>query len=976
MKPKSVAQESKPLKQEGRANTKTEAFKNWFGDSKVVDENGNPKIVYSGHSNIELYGNKFNEKKATAGGFYATENPQIASNYAVGKIGVKEHYEHGLEYRLGDKLNKKIWQIELNDEQQQKAYEFILNETGQDFKRYVEENKIYDTNVKRWSYQGLRSLQNIYDFMESMGDTISYWNDNVRGKSNFDDLLDVLKIKNSNYYDSRGGVFPVYLSIQNPIDTSKDFPVDLMKALEIKAKREKILSDSEVRELVWTKDYPLRNWIAEIKKMQETEEETFWATHIPAKALPIIKEYGYDGVKDVGGKMGGEEHAVWVAFNGTQVKSINNKGTWSQQDSNMLNQETKGSFQNIDGINIIKIFEGADESTLVHEFAHMFLRRYIDVAPELIEPVKKWAGVKDITNEAEYRKLQEKFARGFEAYLREGKAPTTELQTVFDKFREWLLELYKNIKDLNIVINDDMRKFFDDMLTGQQTQLGTKEQSDIELAQQIEAEKNRQKEYLENLSIDSQSNDFKEQLIEGTKDTYRSGAEWADTSFVPLTSRLGSISIKLKQALRRFDFNSLGNNTKINNRVKPFLEKYSKLEVVDARTLDYALKRRDINKILEIVEENNMLKDYEEVKNVLQELYDGAEQVQLDMGFLDNYFPTRVKDPYKFMSFIKGTENWSKIEAELKIMDPDNEMTDVEQAQAIGTMLRGFGGDKALLARPSYTKERQIIDLTPQMNAYYNDSSKTLIDYIRAMTEIIEARKLFGKSEKDINQSIGMVVNDMIKSGDIEFKDEQKAKEILIARFNSKGTSKIWSLYKDFTYLTLLGSPISAITQIEDIGITLYRAGFFNTTKGLISSIAGTSDIKLEDLGLVEIAEEFADETIAKKTIKKIFKLTGFKFMDRLGKESFINAVYLKYKQQAENTSDRFMEMLDNIFGDESSQVLADLKGNEISENIKYLMFNELAEIQPITMSEMPESYVTGGNIRLLYTLKSFTLKR
>lgn len=321
-------------------NIDTPEFKNWFSNSKVVDEKGNPKVVYSGHSNIELYGNKYNEKKATAGGFFATDSPEMASNYAVGKIRVKEYYENGLEYRLGKNLNKKIWQIDLDEDQQKKAYDFILNETGQDFKKYIEDNKNYDKDVRRWSYQGLGKLQNIYDFMNQMGDTISHWDNNVRGKSNFDDLLDTLGIKNSNYYDSRGGVFPVYLNIKNPIDTSEKFPEDLLKALEDKAKRERYLSESETRDLNWTSEYPLRNWIKDIKQMDQTGEETFWSTHIPKKALPIIKQFGYDGIKDTGGKGGGQKHAVWIAFNGTQIKSIHNK-TFNPEDQRMSYQLKK-----------------------------------------------------------------------------------------------------------------------------------------------------------------------------------------------------------------------------------------------------------------------------------------------------------------------------------------------------------------------------------------------------------------------------------------------------------------------------------------------------------------------------------------------------------------------------------------------------------------------------------------------------------
>ena len=55
----------------------------WFGNSQAIDEAGKPKVLYSGHSNVAMYGDKYDPKKSTAGGFYVTENPEIASNYAL-----------------------------------------------------------------------------------------------------------------------------------------------------------------------------------------------------------------------------------------------------------------------------------------------------------------------------------------------------------------------------------------------------------------------------------------------------------------------------------------------------------------------------------------------------------------------------------------------------------------------------------------------------------------------------------------------------------------------------------------------------------------------------------------------------------------------------------------------------------------------------------------------------------------------------
>ena len=63
---------------------KTEAFKRWFGDSKVVDENGKPMVVYRGTD--QDYGPTMRVAKegALGAGIYTTPNPEFASSYAEG----------------------------------------------------------------------------------------------------------------------------------------------------------------------------------------------------------------------------------------------------------------------------------------------------------------------------------------------------------------------------------------------------------------------------------------------------------------------------------------------------------------------------------------------------------------------------------------------------------------------------------------------------------------------------------------------------------------------------------------------------------------------------------------------------------------------------------------------------------------------------------------------------------------------------
>lgn len=81
---------------------------------------------------------------------------------------------------------------------------------------------------------------------------------------------------------------------------------------------------------------------------------------------------------------------------------------------------------------------------------------------EISATLKKWLKADDLQSLTV--KQHEKFARGFEAYLMEGKAPSLELQTAFAHFKAWLTQIYKVIRNLNVKLNDDVRRVFDRML--------------------------------------------------------------------------------------------------------------------------------------------------------------------------------------------------------------------------------------------------------------------------------------------------------------------------------------------------------------------------------------------------------------------------------------------------------------------------------------------------------------------------------
>lgn len=120
----------------------------------------------------------------------------------------------------------------------------------------------------------------------------------------------------------------------------------------------------------------------------------------------------------------------------------------------------------------IDLFSTADKSTLLHEMAHAYLSEILYFA-KMKNTTQKVLDIKkqldnflgEPENNGRYStKQQEKFATSFEAYLKEGKAPTARLRNVFEKFAQWLASIYDGIKDSLPKINEETKKLFDTIL--------------------------------------------------------------------------------------------------------------------------------------------------------------------------------------------------------------------------------------------------------------------------------------------------------------------------------------------------------------------------------------------------------------------------------------------------------------------------------------------------------------------------------
>ncbi len=198
-------------------------------------------------------------------------------------------------------------------------------------------------------------------------------------------------------------------------------------------------------------------------------------------ASEILEKHGIKGITYEGQQDG----RCFVIFNPDDVQVLDKFYQMEMPSDRELNLEVasvretagenspqgaRGSFTRRPdtGEAIIKLFQTADASTVVHELGHFFLddmRRFAD-NPETeaqLQAIYRYVGALDGNLN---REQHEYFARSFEAYLLDGRSPNTLLKKVFRRFKSWLRGVYGEIKALNVDLDDNIRKTFDDMLGG------------------------------------------------------------------------------------------------------------------------------------------------------------------------------------------------------------------------------------------------------------------------------------------------------------------------------------------------------------------------------------------------------------------------------------------------------------------------------------------------------------------------------
>lgn len=431
------------------------AFARWFGDSKVVDENGQPLVVYHGSPDARFLKTddaQFKGMSARFGGeprdddgaFWFASSKATANSYADDRrafdyqnaeAGVEAFYV-SLKNPLIVEANGKMWRdaqqrgktSDVIDEAREKGHDGVIIRNVRDDYNNDYRNRPTDTFLA-FRPEQIKSVNNRGTF-DPADPRILY----QRDKMQYPIAPRSEWYGEGTYKESGGRLVSMspdeYLSLVRPLQ------MDELTRENIDLLKDHIQSGKTLDPLL----------IRENGK-EDGRHRAYAAKELGIEAVPVIV---YGSLAE-----GRAEYSLY--------QSGGKDGA-------------RGSIKFMpDGRAIMTLFEKENLSTVLHEFGHLYWKVMTEIAvlpdaPEQIvkdvDTVRAWAGAKPLAESSDPLTVEqeEKIADGFLEYLRKGDAPSSALQSAFVRFKGWLTRLYRGYRDTLPKITPEVKDVFDRML--------------------------------------------------------------------------------------------------------------------------------------------------------------------------------------------------------------------------------------------------------------------------------------------------------------------------------------------------------------------------------------------------------------------------------------------------------------------------------------------------------------------------------
>lgn len=502
-------------------------------------------------------------------------------------------------------------------------------------------------------------------------------------------------------------------------------------------------------------------------------------------------------------------------------------------------------------------------------------------------------------------------------------------------------------------------------------------------------------------------------------EAYKNAKEFVSDTLVPISRKLKNIDQKLAAIFRDHERKINTTTRQYLDRTAPFITSMTKRlkgNETKKNEFKFHLLNGDMGKIRIMLDDLNVSakvgKEFEEMQKAFEEIRNYARQEGgIDVGYQQGYFPRLVLNSVDFRSKLKGDELNAVTKALQEYAQKEGlgsiELIDKGVAAEITSRtLRGVPVQPGA-SLPGNLKQRQIgrIEDMDMINAYA-DPADALKHYVETTVQAVERRKFLYRNPNAKGEQVGfegsrdrqgadlgmnMEVDDSLAGqvaqrllkdrNDLGPEDVDKLKEIIQARFSGKTVNPFVQGVKNLNYIQVMGNFGSAITQLGDLAYSIHFNGFGNTFKSLFNQKENFDFVKYFNLKDHHIDAATSADGLS-NALDKVFTLTGLKKLDQLAKNTTMNASWRKYKAQAMKNSQALQDDLTPVFGkDRAGQMVKELRQSNpgsgtLPKGVEELVWYKFLDLNPATLGEMPKFYNASGNARIMYMLKTFTIKQ
>jgi hypothetical protein len=442
-----------------------------------------------------------------------------------------------------------------------------------------------------------------------------------------------------------------------------------------------------------------------------------------------------------------------------------------------------------------------------------------------------------------------------------------------------------------------------------------------------------------------------------------------------------------------------------------FLKTLRKLNDAENKKLLVAARKGDVagmEAIISRVAGTSSKQQLKEIRDVLDDVsrrvVGSVPEGTFKFTKMKNYFPTKVKD---FDGLSRALGNDKRIGAAMvtaakrdlaEALDvPVNDIPKEELSELLSKLATGHT-TTLKDGKFNYVKTRKVDEVTEDLAQYYQTLDESIYDYITKGNDFSETMRFFntgGKgfgnivlkknaADEAILDAIDMeasMTNFFVKNAPMaSSKSINDASTILKARFGKgqESPNKILRHLRDLGYAWTLANPFSALVQLSDIGLSMWMNGFNNTFRAILSK----KDFDMLEFGLADTVQAIAtNPRDLSASLNNFMKVSGFQRLDRVGKNIYMNAAWRKLQAQAKEGNKEGLKKLRRkyaaAYGDEYESLLSDIRrGSTSSENVRLLIWNELSDAQPISLSKTPLASLENPDGRIFYGLKMFAINQ